>query len=171
MQDVAANPKALLDAGDAKALVEEVVRRPGAATSVRVGLLVALAGPGWIEPEPEWRRLLETTRGDDRRQVIRAAGRQPGASIEAALIALLAADPDTAEAAALALAGPAHAAAVPALAKTLDHAEPRVARAAVRALGRIGTAEALAALRAAAERGPDDDIGRRAAGELRRAAH
>lgn len=164
----AAGSMPLVRREDVPRLLAEVVRSPITSISVRVGLLVALDAHDLVEAPPEWAGLLRTTSGSDLAHVVRAAGRHPSVEVNPILIELLAGDAAVAEAAALALADPAHAAAVPALAGALERDEPRVCRASIRALGRIGTLAALDALNLAASTHASADIRRRAAAEARR---
>jgi len=159
----------LIASSDVPVLVERVVRSPSAPTSVRTALLAELERRRLVEGPPLWLELLRSTGKVDRLQVVRAAGRHPSPQVEAALTGLLVGeDPDLAEAAAVALASPAHAPAVEPLVGALSRPEPRVRRAAVRALGAIGSEQALAALAAAAGSHADPDVRRRAAAEVRK---
>jgi hypothetical protein len=160
----------LVRRADVPRLLEEVIDSPSVVISVRVGLLVALERQGLLDARPVWERLLRTTAEPDLLQVVRAAGRHPSPKVNLILIEMLKGDAAVAEAAALALAGPLHADAVPALAVALERPEPRVRMASIRALGGIGTPAARRAIEAAAESHTDSATRRRAAAEVRSGA-
>jgi hypothetical protein len=164
----AADDAALLTAADVPDLLAKVVNSETAAIGVRIGLLAELERRKLVDAAALWNALLHTTATPDLLQVVRAAGRHPSPKVNATLIGMLAGPDDVAEAAALALGDPVHAAAVPALAGALRHEQPRVRMAAIRSLGRIGTPAARDALEAAAGTHEDSATRRRAAAEVRR---
>ena len=168
VQDFAVVPGLpLLATEDVPVLVEKVVRSEEAPVSVRTALLTELGRRKMVDAAPLWVGLMRTTPKPDRQQVVRAAGRHPAPTVDAALLELLAgSDAELAEAAALALATPGHAGTIEPLGRAALRPEPRVRRAAIRALGSVGSEAALAELRSLAASHTDPDLRRRANAEV-----
>jgi len=148
--------------------LRKVIHDPQTRIGLRIGLLIELDRRGLLDPDPDWLRLLDTTKGKDRLAVIRGAGSHPSAAVNGELVKQLAGpDVEAAAAAAIALGTPGNAVAVGPLSEALGSKDNRVAMSAVRGLGAIGNAEARAALASAAESHDDASIRRRAAAEVR----
>jgi hypothetical protein len=147
--------------------VEPVIDDPAVPIGVRLGVLVELERLGLVDGPPRWTALLRSVEPPDLRAVARAAGAHPSRPVNRELIRLLGvADPETAEAAAIALGVPGNDEAVAPLAQALGKGRPPLPMAAIRGLGRIGTPAARAALEQAARDHSDETVRRRARAEL-----
>lgn len=135
---------------------------------VRVGLLAELERRRLLEGDPQWMRLLRTTKRADRLAVIRAAGAHPSPAVNGELAAILMRpDGAAAAAAAISLGSPGNTTAVGPLSKAAASENTRIAMAAIRGLGKVGSAEARAALASIVASHPDASVRRRAQAELR----
>jgi hypothetical protein len=157
----------LVRAEDVPAL-EAIVASPETPIGVRLAILADLVRRGLVDAAPRFQALLRATRGHERVAAVHAAGAHPSPPVTGELARILAGeDAAAAEAAAVALGAPGHAASVPALAEALRDGPARLRLAAVRGLGGIATPEARGILAEAASSHPDPQTRRRAEAELR----
>jgi hypothetical protein len=168
LRDLRAAPERPLVTGGDLASLLAVVDDPSAPTDVRLGLLAELQQRGLLRGDRRWVKLLRTATPGNRLAVVQAAGAHGGPDTRAELVRILrGSDISLASAAAVALGSPGNAPAIAPLSEALSAGEPRLAMSAIRGLSAIGTSEAEAVIRDAAESHPDPRVRRRATAELR----
>ena len=160
----------LIEAEDLPRLLA-VTRDPRASVGFRAALLSQLEALGLLplQVASEWHRLVASVPRAERGRVLRAAGASTHPEVADLLIGYVGGeDPGLASEAAIALARPDRARAVPALARALSSADARLRGAAIRALTAIASPDARAALGRAASAHPDPSTRRRAAAATKR---